>query len=514
MASIAFELDGRPVEAPDLGASLLVALREHLGVRSVKDGCSPQGQCGCCTVLVDGAPRVACVTPLRRVAGRSVTTVDGLDPDVRDGWAESFCAHGASQCGFCTPGIIVRLESLRAKRGDRIGETAVERALAAHLCRCTGWQTIVDAALDRPAPGGGDRDLEAAARRAAIEGGTVQRVDPDVALGRAPFADDIAPDDALVAVPDVGGGWVVAESLLEAQEAAAKIQGRRTTLPVSWPIEVPAGEWAATLRTTWVEPGYLEPDASWCVPGGTPASPLANGGAFGAKVDSDVGAVARRLADEHGRAVRVLLPREAVVRMGPKRPPVAGGIRPDGTGELRVVRTPGIVAAIASAAPELTVVEVDVPGPPTSASIRAAGWAEALLLRSALGNGPIEIVDPGGGRAVAEVADGRIRVVVSCGEVLDEVVARSYAIGAAHQALGWVTSESLVVDDDGEIHDLTIRSFGIVRPAEMWPVEVVIDETDDREPVRGGDAAFVAVAAALWRMGGCPPSLPTELELP
>lgn len=514
MATIAFELDGRPVEAPDLGTNLLVALREHLGVRSVKDGCSPQGQCGCCTVLVDGSPRVACVTPLRRVAGRTVTTIDGFDAAVRDGWAESFCAHGASQCGFCTPGIIVRLEGLRAKQGDRIDQPSVERALGAHLCRCTGWQTIVDAALDRPLVGDGDRDLEAAGRRATIEGGTGQRVDPDVALGRAGFADDTAPDDALVAVPDADGGWVVAESLTEAQEASAKVQGRRTTLPVAWPVEIPAGDWAATLQTTWVEPGYLEPDASWCAPGGTPATPLANGGAFGAKADTVVGAVARRLADEHGRPVRVLLPREAVVRMGPKRPPVAGGIRADGTGELRVVRTPGITEAIASVAPELVVTEVDVPGPPTSSSIRAAGWAEASLLRSALAAGPFQVADPTGGRAVAEVVDGRIRVAVSCGQVLDEVVVRSYVIGAAHQALGWVTSESLAVDDHGEIHDLTIRSFGIVRPAAMWPVDVVIDESDDREPVRGGDAAFVAVAAALWRVGGCPASLPTELELP
>ncbi|MEO1065425.1 MAG: 2Fe-2S iron-sulfur cluster-binding protein [Actinomycetota bacterium] len=514
MATIAFELDGRTVEVPDLGTNLLVALREQLGVRSVKDGCSPQGQCGCCTVLVDGAPRVACVTPVRRIAGRSVRTVDGLDSDVRDGWAEAFCANGASQCGFCTPGIIVRLEGLRAKRGDRVDDVAVERALAAHLCRCTGWQTIVEAALDLPERSG-ERDLRAADRRATIEGGIPQRVEPDVALGRAGFADDTAPADALVALPDADGGWVVAESLHEAQEAASKVQGRRTTLPISWPIDVPAGEWAATLRTTWVEPGYLEPDASWCEPGGTPAPPLANGGAFGAKVDSEVGAVARRLADEHGRAVRVLLPREATVRRGPKRPPVAGGIRADGSGQLRVARTPGISAAIATVAPQLDVVEVDVAGPPTSLALRAAGWAEAMVLGSALTPaGPVEVADPGGGRAVAEIVEGRIRVEVSCGDVLDEVVVRSYVIGAAHQALGWVTSEALTVDDEGEVHDLTIRSFGIVRPADLWPVDVVIDDTDRGEPVRASDAAFVAVAAALWRVGGCPPSLPTELELP
>ena len=75
-------VDGQQVQVPDRGVSLLDVLREDLGVRSAKDGCSPQGQCGCCTVLVDGAPRVACVTPARRMAGRSITTLDGLDPEV------------------------------------------------------------------------------------------------------------------------------------------------------------------------------------------------------------------------------------------------------------------------------------------------------------------------------------------------------------------------------------------------------------------------------------------------
>ncbi|MDE0196093.1 MAG: 2Fe-2S iron-sulfur cluster-binding protein, partial [bacterium] len=109
---ITLTVDGRPVSAPAGDFSLLTLLREHLGIREVKDGCSPQGQCGACTVLVDGAARVACVTPARRAAGRRITTLAGLDPARREAWADAFCATGASQCGFCTPGIILRLESL------------------------------------------------------------------------------------------------------------------------------------------------------------------------------------------------------------------------------------------------------------------------------------------------------------------------------------------------------------------------------------------------------------------
>src|SRR5258708_26837737 len=211
-------VDGRDVELDDDGGSLLEVLRDRLGRRGAKDGCSPQGQCGCCTVLIDGQPRVACVTPARRVAGREVTTIEGLDPAVRRCWSEAFSATGASQCGFCTPGIIVRLASLAARTGQRpLSPPAVEDALVAHLCRCTGWRTIVDAAVY--ATSGGDhgdapvRDLDAAARRASLEGRAGQRVGPSVALGEGGFADDTAPSGALVAIPDGAGGWAVAETL-------------------------------------------------------------------------------------------------------------------------------------------------------------------------------------------------------------------------------------------------------------------------------------------------------------
>lgn len=589
---LAFTVDGQPVETPDDGASLLTVLREHLGLRSAKDGCSPQGQCGCCTVLVDGQPRVACVTPARRVRGRAITTLDGLSPDERRGWGEAFCATGASQCGFCTPGIIVRLSGLAAKGAGPEDAGAVEQALLAHLCRCTGWRTILDAwAVHSGRDAGatpdaaGARDLDAASERATIEGHSPQRVSPEVALGHGGFADDHAPTDALVAVPDPAGGWAVAESLSAARALAGKVQGRRTTAELHHPLEVPDGEWAATLRTTWVEPAYLELDASWCVPGGEPATPLANGGAFGGKAASAVPAAARELADRHDRPVRVVLAREDAVRLGPKRPPLAGGMRSDGTGVVRVVATPGVEAAVAAVAPGLVVEQVTVPGPATSLALRAAGWAEALVLSAAAGvtidagtrtpggagtkAGPVAAaqagtsdagttaeagaapasgqaagtgvgagapamppgvlaIDRGDGRAAVELRspDGavaraevvlgdepRVDVSVSCGAVLDEVVLRSYCVGAAHMALGWVTSEGLAVDDAGDVHDLTIRSFGVLRAVDMPPVSVTLDAGDDGSPVNGSDAVFAAVAAATWLAQGCPPDWPTGTPL-
>jgi len=509
-------VDGRTVEVPADGGSLLDVLREHLRIRTVKDGCSPQGQCGCCTVLVDGAPRVSCVTPARRVAGRSVTTVDGLDLATRDRWAEAFCATGASQCGFCTPGILLRLEGLRARGAAVDDHTAVERALQAHLCRCTGWRTILDAwdrSLGDDGSAGvvspaGERDLAAASRRAALEGGVPQRVGPEVALGSGGFADDTAPADALVAVADATGGWVVGETLAEARAAAGKVQGRRTTVEARPPIDAPPGDWSAVLRTSWVEPAYLEVDASWCVPGGEPASPIANGGAFGGKAGTDVVSTARRLADEHGRPVRVLWSREDVVRRGPKRPPVAGGARADGSGHLRVARTPGIAGSVAAVAPGLIVEEVDIVGPPTSLALRAAGWAEALVLVAGATGEAAPVRSPTGAVAEAEIGPDGVAVRVACGDPLDEVVLRSYCVGAVHMALSWVSSEGLAVDDAGVVHDLTIRSFGVLRAVDMPPVEVEIDRSQG-PPVNGSDAVFAAVAAAAWLGQGCPSDWPT-----
>ncbi len=272
-----------------------------------------------------------------------------------------------------------------------------------------------------------------------------------------------------------------------------------------------------------MEPAYLETDAAWCEPGGEPVGPLGNGGAFGGKSDSPVLAAARELADRHGRVVRVLLSREDTVRLGPKRPPVAAGMRPDGTGIIRVVRTEGVAAAIRSVAPGVVVEEVDRPGPPTSSAVRGAGWVEAAVLLAALrARGSSEtstaahravVVSPSGAEAEASIGpDHVIRVGLRAGAVLDAVVLRSYAIGAAHMALGWVTSEGLAVDDDGTVRDLTVRSFGVLRAADMVPVEVTLHD-DDGEPVNGSDAVFAAVAAAVWSAQGWPTDWPTGRRL-
>jgi hypothetical protein len=473
-----------------------------------------------------------------------VTTLDGLPDEQRDRWAAALVAAGGSQCGFCTPGIVMRLAALgpatkgSAPAAAAVSTEQVDQALLAHLCRCTGWQTIEEAAhwvldgnpADQGSPPAVARDLGRASARAALEGGVPQQVGPHVVLGRAGFADDAAPAGSLVAVPDGSGGYAVAASVADARAAAGKVQGRSTSLALEHPVAVPPGRWDLTLQTTWVEPAYVEPDASWCEPGGEPASPYANGGAFGGKLHSPVGAAARRLADHHGRPVRVLWSREDVARLGPKRPPVGAGIDHQGSGVLRVGVPPGgvpddrwagVEAAVALVAPGLVLEPVPLAGPPIAVDLRAAVWAEAAVLAAAIralasGRGPgpdlaVEVSGPGGGRAVARCsADGSIAVTVDAGPAGDEVVLRSYCIGAAHQALGWVRSEGMAVDPSGAVQDLTVRSFGILRARDMPPVEVTVRPADDGPPVNGSDAVFAAVAAARWLADGLPPRWPTH----
>jgi len=542
--AVSFSLNGHTVQVEDdHGTSLLDALREQLQVRSVKDGCSPQGQCGCCTVWVDGAARVACVTPVRRVAGRSVTTVEGLGAELEAQWVDAFVAAGASQCGFCTPGILLRLAAL--EHGNRpLTRQAVESALLAHLCRCTGWQSIVEAGCAALGIEGVDgpnaipvpvADQLLTQWRAQLEGSAAQRSGHDVIMGGGGFADDCAPPGCLVQLG--AADLVPARDLGTSRAGTTKVQGRNSTMPLVYPVEVPDGDWALTLQTTWVEPAYVEPDASWCRPGQRPATPLANGGAFGGKCHSPVPVRAHALATELQNPVRVLWSREDVVRFGPKRPPLALGLRPDGSGVVRIGRTPGspdlndVRARLAAIAPEVFVEEVAIAGPPVGHELRGAGWAEVLAAEQAVralvarpsspagdesGRGRADVTVPGGGRATVSLdlrggpyGRGAIVVEVWAGEILDPVTLRSYVVGAVHQALGLVWSEGIAVDAAGEPLDLTIRSFGILAARDMPQVDVVL-HPEDRWPVNGSDAVFAATAAAAWIAEGAPPQWPTR----
>jgi carbon-monoxide dehydrogenase small subunit len=126
------------------GESLLYVLRERMGLPGSKNACE-QGECGSCTVLLDGLPVCACLVAAGQTHGREVVTVEGLttgdDPGVV---GRAFLAAGAVQCGFCTPGFVVAVHELLT-RSDEPSDLEVREALAGNLCRCTGYEKILDA---------------------------------------------------------------------------------------------------------------------------------------------------------------------------------------------------------------------------------------------------------------------------------------------------------------------------------------------------------------------------------
>ena len=143
--AVSFSLNGRPVAArcgPE--RILLDLLREDLRLTGTKRGCD-LGTCGCCTVLVDGRPTLSCLTLAALVAGRSVTTIEGLSPP--QGLSpvqKAFVDLGATQCGFCTPGFVLTATALLRERPQPSREE-IERAISGNLCRCTGYRAIVRA---------------------------------------------------------------------------------------------------------------------------------------------------------------------------------------------------------------------------------------------------------------------------------------------------------------------------------------------------------------------------------
>ena len=518
-ARVTLVVDGEGREV-SIDATLLDVLREELGLTQVKDGCSPQGQCGCCTVLVDGMARVACVTPVRRVIGRQITTSAGLEASLSVRLVDAFEATGASQCGFCTPGILARLAGL-ARKGVP-SEAQVRTALGAHLCRCTGFQPIVEAALlalDPAAELPDRRDPEAASARATLESGTLQRAGEATVLGAIDFAADTAPEGCRVAVAGADGGYEVAPTAAAARSASGKVQGRNSTVPVLPPLRIPEVEGAViSLATSFVEPAHVEPDASWCAPGGEPASPFANAGAFGAKRNSPVSEDARRMADEAGEPVLALWPREEVVRRGAKRPPVALALRADGTGSIRIATTKGsddlsgLIGMLADVAPGIEAEIVEVAGPRVGSTHRGAILAEVLAARAALGAAPgdsITVISPSGASAPVRIdpQDGSVTASVAAGDPLCPITLRSYVIGAVHQGLGMVRSEGIAVDVDGQVHDLTIRSFGIIPASQIPPISVEIHPSDGPAVAAGG-AVLAATMAAAWVAAGLPSSWP------
>lgn len=192
--TVSLLVNGRPVEIEHAeGLSLLDLLRDRLGITSPKDGCQPLGQCGCCTVLIDGKPRLSCTLKASSAAGKEITTLEGLSDEERKQIADAFVECGGVQCGFCIPGIAIRGHALCEKNANPTREE-IANDLRAHLCRCTGYTKIVDA-IERlaekraGAPCDGKCDNRDSCGRI---GDSLERfTGHDAVLGTRPYIDDI-----------------------------------------------------------------------------------------------------------------------------------------------------------------------------------------------------------------------------------------------------------------------------------------------------------------------------------
>ncbi len=178
---ISFTVNHLPVStSADPAAPVLHVLREELGLTGTKQGCDEEGECGACTILLDGLPVRACLTPVGKVAGRAVLTVEGLGgPDGLHPLQEAFIAAGAVQCGFCTPGILMAAKAL-LDREPNPSDADILEALDGHLCRCTGYASIIRAVK------------LAAAHPASVPRSADRRADSlDKVTGRARYVEDM-----------------------------------------------------------------------------------------------------------------------------------------------------------------------------------------------------------------------------------------------------------------------------------------------------------------------------------
>ncbi len=190
-SAISFTLNGKTTDhVADPNRSLLKMLREDFEVISPKNGCEPQAQCGCCTVWVNGKPRLSCTMKSTQVAGKEVTTLEGLSKDKQEQISEAFVSCGAVQCGFCIPGFAARGISIVEKNPSPT-RTEIVSGLRANLCRCTGYTKIVDAIELYAKMRRGEETTCCNGNAAGVGTSLPKYMGHDSVLGQRKFIDDI-----------------------------------------------------------------------------------------------------------------------------------------------------------------------------------------------------------------------------------------------------------------------------------------------------------------------------------
>jgi xanthine dehydrogenase molybdenum-binding subunit len=243
-------LNGKPVsiEAKP-GESLLHALRTQCGITSLKNGCEPQGQCGCCLAIVDGGAKVTCAIPAENAAGKKILTLEGVDPSERELFSRAFVAAAGMQCGFCIPGIVLRTKYVLDKN-PHPSRREIAKAIDIHLCRCTGYVKILDAI-----------ELIAKAKRgeATAEpcvdgrvGDSLQRYRGlDMALGERPYVDDVVRPNMLHGAVKLSSHPRARVRVIDTRKAEA-LPG---VVSVVTAKDVPGERWYGLLHNDW--PGFV-----------------------------------------------------------------------------------------------------------------------------------------------------------------------------------------------------------------------------------------------------------------
>lgn len=188
--TVEFMLNGGRFQAEmDNETSLMDVLREQAGLISPKNGCAPQGSCGCCTVIVDGKAVSSCAVPAKNVVGKNVITLEGLSEQERDIFAKAFTYSAGLQCGFCIPGIVIRAKHLIGKNPNP-SRQEIAASLNNHICRCTGYVKIIDA-IELAAKAIGGEPLPEPDYSGKI-GSSLPRMDAEqFAMGEQPYIDDM-----------------------------------------------------------------------------------------------------------------------------------------------------------------------------------------------------------------------------------------------------------------------------------------------------------------------------------
>ncbi len=190
MSHVSFQLNGQPVTVQADGPlTALQALRDRLGVSSPKDGCAPQGQCGCCTVLINGKAVMSCMRDVRQLEGAEVITLEGVQERKRQVLARAFVEVAGLQCGFCIPGIAVKTAELLDKK-PAPSQAEVRAALTPHLCRCTGYLKIEQAVQLAAEHWRGDT-LPELSQHVAVGSSSARYEGLATVLGDRPYVDDM-----------------------------------------------------------------------------------------------------------------------------------------------------------------------------------------------------------------------------------------------------------------------------------------------------------------------------------